>query len=544
MIAHETAQESEHADLRARTAQAIAAAEALLAAARAAFAADGRAIMEPGEQRALHGYAWYATLAEALSATADWASRSEAAIDLLVLRIVFGEYLAQLAGGVVMGQNEVARAADLGIAGATAAFTADAAVAWFIAQGNDADGRAALAEALVAGERPSESLGDETLDMTRATIRAFTAEAITPHAHGWHLADALIPDQTVAAMAALGIFGLTIAPEHGGSGLGKLAMCVVSEELSRGWICAGSLGTRAEIAAELIAAAGTPEQQARWLPGIAAGTTLPTAVFTEPDHGSDLASLATRAVRDGDAWRVDGAKTWITHAARADLMTMLVRTGVAGNAGLSILLAPKPRATDADDFPVVGLDGREIHVLGYRGMREYTLFFDGFVVPGDALLGDVEGQGFKQLMRTFESARIQTAARAVGVAWNALDLALTYATERRQFGRALAGFARVGDKLALMAAETVAAREMTYRAARTKDAGGRCDIAAGMAKLLAARVAWANADAALQVHGGNGYALEFPVSRVLCDARILSIFEGAAEIQANVIARGLLTRPA
>ncbi|MEL6196875.1 MAG: acyl-CoA dehydrogenase, partial [Pseudomonadota bacterium] len=182
----------------------------------------------------------------------------------------------------------------------------------------------------------------------------------------------------------------------------------------------------------------------------------------------------------------------------------------------------------------------EIEVLGYRGMKEYTLALDGHRVPGDALLGGVEGQGFRQLMQTFESARIQTAARAVGVAQAALDVALRYAQEREAFGKALIQFPRVGAKLAMMAAEIMVARQLTYFSAREKDEDRRCDLEAGMAKLLGARVAWAAADNALQIHGGNGFALEYPVSRILCDARILNIFEGAAEIQAQVITRRLL----
>jgi (2S)-methylsuccinyl-CoA dehydrogenase len=304
----------------------------------------------------------------------------------------------------------------------------------------------------------------------------------------------------------------------------------------------GSLGTRSEIAADLILTGGTPEQQRRWLPKIAAGEVLPTAVFTEPDAGSDLVSLRTRAVREGDVYRIYGNKTWITHAARADLMTLLVRTDPrdGSHRGLSILLAGKPRGSDDNPFPAPGMSGGEIEVLGYRGMKEYEIAFDGFAVPAEGLLGDVEGQGFKQLMATFESSRIQTASRAIGLAQAALEEGLRYAIERRQFGDPIVNFPRVADKLAMMAAEIMLARQLTYFAARQKDSGKRCDLEAGMAKLLAARVAWAAADNAVQIHGGNGFALEFPVSRLLCDARILSIFEGAAEIQADVIARRLL----
>jgi len=242
---------------------------------------------------------------------------------------------------------------------------------------------------------------------------------------------------------------------------------------------------------------------------------------------------------------VTGNKTWITHASRTDIMTLLVRTNPneAGYKGLSMFLAEKPRGTEPDDlFPAEGMTGTEIEVLGYRGMKEYELAFDGFEVPATSLLGETEGQGFKQLMSTFESARIQTAARAVGVAQCALELGLAYAKERLQFGRPIFDFPRVSGKLAWMAVETMIARQLTYFSAREKDSDRRCDIEAGMAKLLAARIAWANADNALQVHGGNGYAFEYPISRVLCDARILNIFEGAAEIQAQVIARGLLAR--
>ena len=319
-------------------------------------------------------------------------------------------------------------------------------------------------------------------------------------------------------------------------------MCLVSEELSRGWICAGSLGTRSEIAGELIGANGTPEQKAHWLPKLASGEVLPTAVFTEPDVGSDLASVRTKAVKQADgSWAISGAKNWITHAARADLMTVLCRTNTTtpGYGGLSMLLATKSRKQGDNDFPDDGLFGSEIEVLGYRGMREYALSFEDFKVAEDGLLGGAEGQGFKQLMRTFEGARIQTAARAVGVGWNAFDVALRYATERKQFGHQLADYPRVSDKLALMVAELVMARELTYAAARQKDAGKRCDIEAGMAKLLGARVAWSNADLCVQIHGGNGYALEYEASRILCDSRILNIFEGAAEIQAQLVGRGL-----
>ncbi|HYF20806.1 MAG TPA: acyl-CoA dehydrogenase family protein [Ramlibacter sp.] len=502
------------------------------------------------QQRALHGFAWTATVVEAVARAAEWGMRLQEAgqlarIDSLALGVGLAEYLAQLSSGVPMGQNEIFRPAELGLGEPAARLAALPAVQALQAAGGTPAARKELVERLGAGEHLAETMLDEELDMIRDQFRRFTEQEITPHAHRWHLEDELIPDALIAQLAQLGVFGICIPGEFGGMGMGKRAMCIVTEELSRGWIAAGSLGTRSEIAGDLIAANGTPEQKARWLPKIASGEVLPTAVFTEPDAGSDLASLRTRAVQAADGnWRISGNKTWITHAARSDLMTLLARSeaDVEGHGALTMFLAPKPRGTDADPFPADGMGGGEIPVLGYRGMKEYDIAFDGFAVPADGVLGGQTGQGFRQLMQTFESARIQTAARAVGVAWRAFDLAWRYASERQQFGQPLVAFPRVSDKLAMMVAECLMARHLTSFAAEEKERGHRCDIQAGMAKLLAARVAWANADAGLQIHGGNGYALEFEISRVLCDARILNIFEGAAEIQAQVIGRGLIGR--
>ena len=501
------------------------------------------------QQIAAHGLAWMATYVEALRQLLHWGVRLDQAgefgeIERLILAVGFGEYLAQLSSGIAMAQGEIARPDDLGLEEADLAALRTGDARELIAALPEARRRvaAALADGLPAASGRI-GLGDQTLDMIRDQVRRFAERAVAPYAQEWHRADRLIPLPVIEELAGIGVFGMTLPEEYGGLGLGKMAMCIVSEELSRAYIGVGSLGTRSEIAGELIRLGGTPEQKARWLPGIASGAVLPTAVFTEPNTGSDLANLQTRAVRDGGQYRIHGAKTWITHGARSDLMTLLARTGApdSGYRGLSMFLAPKPRGSDDDPFPAEGISGTEIPVLGYRGMKEYEIAFDGFAVPADCLLGGVEGQGFKQLMATFESARVQTASRAVGVAQNALELGLAYAQERRQFGRPLIEFPRVSVKLAMMAVETMMARQLTYFAAREKDSGRRCDIQAGMAKLLAARVAWANADNALQIHGGNGYALEYPISRVLCDARILNIFEGAAEIQAQVIARGLLS---
>ena len=511
---------------------------------------DGRvsgALVEQN-QTAVHGLSWVATYVEGLRQMLAWAERlSEedrlGELEQLMVQAAFGEYLSQLSGGISISQLEIVRPVDLGVSDdALHTFISDADVQALMAQGNTEPVRARIAALIEDNHFGAPGLSDETLDMVRDQFRRFAEEQVTPYAHNWHLKDELIPNEVVEQMAELGVFGLTVPEEFGGLGLGKMAMCVVTEELSRAYIGVGSLGTRSEIAAELIRLGGTDAQKEHYLPMIASGEILPTAVFTEPGTGSDLASLKTRAVREGDSYKLTGNKTWITHAARSDTMTLLARTNsdIAGYKGLSMLLVEKPRGTTEDPFPKEGMSGGEIEVLGYRGMKEYELGFDAMNVPAEQLLGGEEGQGFKQLMATFESARIQTAARAVGVAQNAMELGLEYAKGRVQFGKPIYAYPRVHGKIAWMAVETMIARQITYFSGRQKDSDRRCDIEAGMAKLLAARVAWSNADGALQIHGGNGYALEYPISRVLCDARILNIFEGAAEIQAQVIARGLL----
>ena len=539
-----------------RFAAAAEAADALLAAAighvRSKLVEGGRVSAEAleREQHAAHGLAWLATYVEALKQMSAYATRMAdegrlGEVETLIAGIAFSDYLAQIAGGIPMSQGEFIRPHELGLTQSDLETFRAGAVESLIDRGNTAEARARLV-ALMERQDGAATYGDTGLDETyeamRDEMRRFADQEVVPHAQDWHLDNAYIPMEVIEKMSELGVFGLTIPEAFGGLGLGKESMCVVSEELSRGYIGVGSLGTRSEIAAELILSGGTEAQKQEWLPKIASGEALPTAVFTEPNTGSDLAALKTRAVLDGDVYRVTGQKTWITHPVRADLMTLLARTNPdePGYRGLSMFLAEKPRGSDAEPFPAEGMTGGEIEVLGYRGMKEYDISFDGFAVPRESLLGGVEGQGFKQLMQTFEAARIQTAARAIGVAQSALELALRYAQERIQFGKPILAFPRVADKIALMAVEIMVARQLTYYAAREKDQERRSDLEAGMAKLLAARIAWSAADNAVQIHGGNGFALEYPVSRVLCDARILSIFEGAAEIQAQVIARRLI----
>ena len=508
---------------------------------RAAFAAN---------QHLAHGYAWLVTYVETLRETANWASRLEAdgklgEIDALLAQILFSKYLADIVGGVPMNQGETIRPHEFDSVEAADALFADPSVRTLIEKGLTPDSMSAAAAHLpdsLARATVENTGEDETMAMIREQFRRYADDKIVPFAHEWHLKNEYIPMDVVSEMAELGVFGLTIPEQFGGLGMGKTAMCVVSEELSRGYIGTGSLGTRSEIAAELILIGGTDAQKEKYLPVIASGEILPTAVFTEPNTGSDLGALRTRAVKDGDTYKITGNKTWITHPVRADLMTLLARTNpeTSNFSGLSMFLAEKPRGSDETPFPADGMTGGEIEVLGYRGMKEYEIGFDAFEVPAANLLGETEGMGFKHLMATFESARIQTAARAVGVAQNALELGLRYALDRNQFGQPIFNFPRVANKLVMMAAELVGIRQLTYFSARQKDQDKRCDLEAGMAKLLAARAAWAAADNALQIHGGNGFALEYPVSRVLQDARILNIFEGAGEVQAMVIARRVI----
>ncbi|WP_172300266.1 acyl-CoA dehydrogenase family protein [Pseudoruegeria sp. HB172150] len=543
-------------DLLALTGAAIGPAERLLDMARTRIRAE---VTEAGKvsanqleqhQTAAHALAWLSTYVESLRQMQHWAEQLETEgrlgeTERLIHQIAFGEYLWQIYGGIPMSQGETARPQDMYLTQEDQRTLMVPEVMTLTQRGNTQAARLRLVE-LMRGNHGHATVGatglDVELEMIRDQFRRFADEKVVPHAHDWHLKDELIPMEIIGELAEMGVFGLTIPENLGGLGLSKTSMVVVSEELSRGYIGVGSLGTRSEIAAELILCGGTDEQKSHWLPKIASGEILPTAVFTEPNTGSDLGSLRTRAALDGDTYEITGNKTWITHAARAHVMTLLARTDPAStdHRGLSMFLAEKTPGTSDDPFPTPAMTGGEIEVLGYRGMKEYELGFDGFRVPADNLLGGVEGQGFKQLMQTFESARIQTAARAIGVAQSALEEGMQYAETRHQFGKPLITFPRVASKLAMMAVEIMVARQLTYHSAREKDEDRRCDLEAGMAKLLGARVAWAAADNALQIHGGNGFALEYKISRILCDARILNIFEGAAEIQAQVIARRLL----
>ena len=542
------------------------------------------------EQHAAHGLSWVAAYRATLKEMVNWASNLDSTgtfneTEQLILQITFSEYCAQIKSGIPMSQLEYVRPQDLGLKNGLFQETGTEEFNDLILNGNSTADRMKLAQLLKDGFS-SKNFGNSGLDETTSIIqeqfRKFVEDDVTPNAHEWHLKDNLIPMSVIEKMSELGVFGLTIPEEYGGLGMTRFVDCVVTEELARGYIGIGSLGTRGDIAAELLITGGTEEQKNKYLPKIASGEMLPCAVLTEPHSGSDMGSFKTRAVANGEHYTITGNKTWVTHGARSDVMMLLARTNpdekgykglsmflaekqrgdddnmfpdegisggeieVLGYKGLSMFLAEKQRGDDDNMFPDEGISGGEIEVLGYRGMKEYEMAFDGFKVKKENLLGEKEGNGFKQMMETFEAARIQTAARALGVAQSAFETAMQYAIDRLDTnGGSLYDKPRNASKIVSMATEIMAARQLTYYAAREKDKGHRCDLEAGMAKMLAARVAWACADNGVQIHGGNGFALEYPISRILCDSRILNIFEGTAEIQADIVTRRLVsTNPA
>ena len=504
------------------------------------------------EQHSAHGLSWIAAYRATLKETVNWAielenSNSFTEVEKLMLEITFSEYCAQIKSGIPMSQLEYVRPQDMGLKNGLFTESGTEEFNDLILNGNSNKNRLALAGLLKEGFS-SKNFGntglDETTSIVQEQFRKFVEDDVIPHAHEWHLNDDLIPMSIIDKMAEMGVFGLTIPEEYGGLGMTRFVDCVVTEELARGYIGVGSLGTRGDIAAELLITGGTEEQKNRFLPKIASGEILPCAVLTEPHSGSDMGSFKTRAVANGTHYSITGNKTWVTHGARSDLMTLLARTNPneKGYKGLSMFLAEKQRGDDNNMFPDEGISGGEIEVLGYRGMKEYEMAFDDFKVKKENLLGEEEGKGFKQMMETFEAARIQTAARALGVAQSAFETGMQYAIDRvTTNGGSLYDKPRNASKIVSMVTEIMAARQLTYYAAKEKDKGHRCDLEAGMAKMLAARVAWACADNSVQIHGGNGFALEYPISRILCDSRILNIFEGTAEIQADIVTRRLVS---
>ena len=510
---------------------------------------DNFKVWEEKNQHLVHGFAWIATYIEALRQINNWgielANKNKLnEFEQLILDISFIEYIRQILNGIPMSQTEFIKITDF----ESINKNDELKISENFNFSNVSELKERLVKIAINNDNiiTLENTGLETeYEQIREQFQKFNSLNVYNNANKWHLEDKLIPQKIIDDLASLGVFGLTIPEKYGGLGLNKLAMCVVSEELARGYIGVGSLATRTEIASELILNDGTETQKDFWLPKISKGETIPAACFTEPDSGSDLGSITTKAIKDDGKFLISGNKTWITHASRSNLLIILARTNpdiLLKHKGLSIFLVPKNQGKEDEFFPNKSISGTEIKVLGYRGMKEFELRLDNLEVEKISLLGENENSGFSQLMKTFESARIQTAARAVGVAQNALDLAISYASNRKQFNKSIINFERVYNKIAMMIIEIALGRQLTYFAAKNKDLGFRCDLEAGMAKLLCARIAWSCADNSLQIHGGNGYALEYDISRILCDARVLSIFEGSAEIQAQIISNRILGR--
>jgi len=395
---------------------------------------------------------------------------------------------------------------------------------------------------------------DPDFELVQDTFRRFAEQEVRPAAEEIHRHNLDIPDRVIRGLAEVGAFGGSVPEQYGGfaaSGEGEyLAMVAATEELSRGSLgVGGSLITRPEILCRALVAGGTEEQKHHWLPKLASGELMAGIAVTEPDFGSDVANLRVAARADGDGWRINGVKTWATFAARADVLMVLARTDpdrAKGHRGLSLFIVEKERVEghgfDLSQPQGGKMEGRAIDTIGYRGMHSYEVAFDNWYVPGENLIGGEGGmgRGFRLPMQGFENGRLQTAARAVGVMQAAYEAAYDYATQRDVFGRPLLDYQLSRAKLARMAVVIQGSRQFAYQVAR-KMASGPARLEAAMVKAYVCRAAeWVTREA-MQIHGGMGYAEEFPVSRYFVDARVLSIFEGADEVLAlKVIARNLV----
>ncbi len=384
------------------------------------------------------------------------------------------------------------------------------------------------------------SLLTEEQEEIRRAVRKFTDEEIVPIAQELDRERKEIPQEIIKKMSELGYFGLIFPPEFDGIGLDYMSMAIVAEELSRGWLSVGSVMTRSIITGTLLLSHGTEEQKNKYLPGIARGEIMTAAAFTEPDSGSDTGSMKLRATKKGNGYILNGEKTWCTFANRAHLLTVIARTDPdpkKKHRGLSIFLVEKE---PGDIMKHPSISGEPIPTVGYHGMRSYALSFDECFVSAENLIGLEENKGFYQLMSTYESARIQTAARAVGVAQAAFEAALRYSKERVQFDQPICNFQAIRMKLSEMATKVQAARQLVYYACNMKDKGKRCDLEAGMAKVFSAEMVEYVTREAMQIFGGYGYSKEYPVERFWRDGRVVSLFEGTSEIQHEVIARRLI----
>ncbi|MGW6060296.1 acyl-CoA dehydrogenase family protein [Streptomyces sp. NPDC055189] len=375
------------------------------------------------------------------------------------------------------------------------------------------------------------------------TVRDFVDRAVKPVVRELEHSDTY-PEALIEQMKRLGIFGLAVPAEYGGTPVSMPCYVLVTEELSRGWMSlAGAMGGHT-VVAKLLLRFGTEEQRRRWLPKLATGEIRATMALTEPGGGSDLQAMRTTARRttggdgdrDGDGYVVDGAKTWITNSRRSGLIALLCKTdpaAVPAHKGISILLVEHgPGLTVSCDLPK----------LGYKGVESCELSFDGYRAPSDAVLGGVEGKGFAQMMKGLETGRLQVAARALGVGRAAFEDSLAYARQRESFGEPIWKHQSIGNYLADMATSLTAARQLTLYAAKEAEAGRRVDMEAGMAKLFASETAMQIALNAVRIHGGYGYSTEFDVERYFRDAPLMIVGEGTNEIQRNVIARQLVDR--
>ncbi len=374
----------------------------------------------------------------------------------------------------------------------------------------------------------------------KKAVRKFTEEEIVPIAQELDRNNQEIPQEIIQQMAELGYFGLIFPTEYDGIGLDYVSMAIVAEELSRGWLSVGSVMTRSIITGTLLLAHGTEEQKNKFLPGIARGEIMTAAAFTEPDSGSDTGGMKLRATKTEGGYILHGEKTWCTFANRARILTVLARTDPdmsKRHRGLSMFLVEKE---PGEKLEHPNISGEPIPTIGYHGMRSYTLSFDECFVPEENMIGTEENKGFYQLMSTYESARVQTAARAVGVGQAAFEAAVKYSKERIQFGQPICNFQAIRMKLSEMASKLESARQLVYYACSMKDTGKRCDLEAGMAKVIASEMVEYVTREAMQIFGGYGYSKEYPVERFWRDGRVISIFEGTTEIQHEVIARRLI----
>jgi (2S)-methylsuccinyl-CoA dehydrogenase len=397
---------------------------------------------------------------------------------------------------------------------------------------------------------------DPEFEMVQDTFRRFAEQKLKSVAERIHRENADIPEDIISGLAEMGAFGLSIPEQYGGFGTGGeseyIGMVIATEELSRGSLGAGgSLITRPEILSRALVKGGTEEQKQQWLPKLATGEVMNAVAVTEPDYGSDVAGVKVTATSTEGGWLINGVKTWCTFGARADVLMLLARTDPdrsLGHKGLSLFVVPKPRGEGHgfafEDGRGGTMEGRAIDTIGYRGMHSYEVAFDNWFVESDALVGGEGGlgQGFYLQMAGFENGRLQTAARAVGVMQAAYEAARAYAGQRSVFGRPIGEYQLTQAKLAKMAATIQAARQFMYAVAREM-AGGEGTLDAAMVKAYVCKAAeWVTREA-MQIHGGYGYAEEYPVSRYFVDARVLSIFEGADEtLCLRLIARRLVAR--